>query len=76
MQKDKTTILVTGGAGFIGAHTTNELLKMGHRVVVLDDLSGGFTENVHNDAIFVEGTILDHQFLEKLRIKFLIRIVS
>jgi len=34
--------LVTGGAGFIGAHVTNELVSMGHKVVVLDDLSGGF----------------------------------
>ena len=35
------TSLVTGGAGFIGAHVTNELIKLGHKVVVLDDLSGG-----------------------------------
>ena len=60
------TSLVTGGAGFIGAHVTNELLDMGHRVIVLDDLSGGFEDNVHPDAIFVKGSILDHELLEKL----------
>lgn len=58
--------LITGGAGFIGAHVTNELLKMGHKVVVLDDLSGGYKENINPDAIFIQGSILDHQLLEKL----------
>lgn len=58
--------LVTGGAGFIGAHVTNELLKMGHQVIVLDDLSGGFRENVHPDATFVEGSITDHELIARL----------
>jgi UDP-glucose 4-epimerase len=58
--------LVTGGAGFIGSHVTNELLQAGHTVVVLDDLSGGFRENVDPRAVFVEGSILDHALLEKL----------
>lgn len=61
-----TTSLVTGGAGFIGAHVTKELIKNGHQVVVLDDLSGGFEENVDTKAIFIKGSILDHQLLEKL----------
>lgn len=58
--------LVTGGAGFIGAHVTNSLLKMGHQVVVLDDLSGGFEENVNPQAKFVKGSINDNALLEKL----------
>jgi UDP-glucose 4-epimerase len=40
------TSLVTGGAGFMGSHVAEHLLTMGHEVVVLDDLSGGFEENV------------------------------
>lgn len=58
--------LVTGGAGFIGAHVTNELIIMGHIVVVLDDLSGGFIDNVNPKAVFVEGSVTDHQLLEDL----------
>lgn len=58
--------LVTGGAGFIGAHVTNELIASGHTVVVLDDLSGGFEDNVNPKAIFINGSIVDHQLLEKL----------
>jgi len=58
--------LVTGGAGFIGAHVTNHLIKMGYQVVVLDDLSGGFEENVNPKAKFVNGSINDNELLEKL----------
>ena len=58
--------LVTGGAGFIGSHVTDLLLAAGHRVTVLDDLSGGFRENVAAGARFVEGTILDRALVERL----------
>lgn len=58
--------LVTGGAGFIGAHVTNHLIELGHTVIVLDDLSGGFEENVNEKAKFICGSINDYEFLEKL----------
>ena len=58
--------LVTGGAGFIGAHVAEHLVRMGHRVIVLDDLSGGYTDNVPQGADFVKGTILDHDLLDAL----------
>jgi UDP-glucose 4-epimerase len=51
--------LVTGGAGFIGSHVADLLCKAGHDVVVLDDLSGGFRENVPAQSVFVDGSILD-----------------
>ena len=42
----ETTILVTGGAGFIGSHTVVELLNAGYNVVVLDDLSNSSAESL------------------------------
>lgn len=58
--------LVTGGAGFIGSHVTEHLLRAGHEVVVLDDLSGGFLDNIPQAADFVEGSVLDHKLLHSL----------
>ena len=60
------TSLVTGGAGFIGSHVAEHLIQMGHRVVVLDDLSGGFQANVPAGADFVEGSILDDGLVNRL----------
>ncbi len=60
------TSLVTGGAGFIGSHVAEHLLAMGHDVVVLDDLSGGFCENVPAGSTFVEGSILDNVLVNEL----------
>lgn len=64
-------LLITGGAGFIGSHLTEELLKHGHEVVVLDDLSTGRYENIehllgNNKFEFVEGTILNPDLVDKL----------
>jgi UDP-glucose 4-epimerase len=61
-----SSILVTGGAGFVGSHVTEELLKRGHQVVVLDDLSGGFVDNVVNGAEFVQGSINDVDLVNNL----------
>ena len=61
-----SNILVTGGAGFIGAHVTEELVKQGRRVIVLDDLSGGFVDNVVEGAEFIQGSINDVNLVDQL----------
>lgn len=61
-----TYSLVTGGAGFIGAHVSKHLVEKGKNVIVLDDLSGGFEENVPKNVVFINGSINDYELLEKL----------
>ncbi len=61
-----SNILVTGGAGFIGSHVTEELLERGHKVVVLDDLSGGFRDNIVPGARFIAGSINDIDLVNNL----------
>ncbi len=58
--------LCTGGAGFIGSHVAKHLLENGLDVVVLDDLSGGFRENIPSGCKFVEASILDYDLLNEL----------
>lgn len=62
----KNKVLLTGGAGFIGSHVAEELVKAGHEVTVLDDLSGGFEDNVPKGAAFVKGSILDEGLIKRL----------
>src|SRR5436305_13795641 len=58
-------VLVTGGAGFIGAHVARHLLEAGHDVVVLDDLSGGYEANVPDGATFVAGSVVDPELVDE-----------
>jgi UDP-glucose 4-epimerase len=57
-------VLVTGGAGFIGSHLCEALLKQDYRVRVLDDLSVGDRANVPSECEFVQGSILDSSVVD------------
>ena len=53
------TVLVTGGAGYVGSHAAAALIAAGHRVVILDNLSTGHLAAVPGDALFVELDLAD-----------------
>src|ERR1700675_4861243 len=60
--------LVTGGAGFIGSNTVDELVRRGHSVVVLDDLASGKEDNlaeIRNKITFIKGSITDIEVVRK-----------
>src|SRR5215510_14689545 len=59
------TVLVTGGAGYIGSHAAKALARAGHRVVVFDSLVAGHREAVKYGE-FVEGDILDTAALREV----------
>lgn len=59
-------ILVTGGAGFMGSHIADELISTGNEVLVLDDLSGGFLDNVSSKTTFIEGSITDEGLIQQI----------
>jgi len=58
--------LITGGAGFIGSHVVRHCLDLGHEVVVLDDLSGGFSDHIPAGAHFVQGSVVDASLVSEL----------
>lgn len=60
------SILVLGGAGYIGSHTVDRLIETGHEVVVIDNLITGHLKAVHPKAKFYQGDIRDRGFLESV----------
>lgn len=59
-------ILVTGGAGYIGSHTVKELLANGYKPIVLDNLSDGHRQAVHQKAKFIKGDLKNQKLVEKI----------
>lgn len=58
--------LVTGAAGFVGSHVLDHLINAGYDAIALDDLSGGFEDNVNEKALFVKGSINDEKLVNAL----------
>ncbi|MDN5709122.1 MAG: UDP-glucose 4-epimerase GalE [Planococcus sp. (in: firmicutes)] len=60
------SVLVLGGAGYIGSHAVYQLIDQGMQVVVVDNLENGHRQAVHPEAIFYEGDIRDAAFLDNV----------
>lgn len=60
------SILVCGGAGYIGSHTVYKLIEQGKDVVIIDNLQSGHMEAVHPKAKFYKGDIRDSEILDKI----------
>ncbi len=60
------TILITGGAGFIGSHLANALVLEDHRVVIVDNLSRGKKERVNQSALFYKADIENQSDLSRI----------
>ena len=64
-------VVVTGGAGFIGSHLAEELVRQGYQTIILDDLSTGRMENIekllkNENVEFIRGSVTDLSMLKKL----------
>jgi len=66
---DNETILITGGAGFLGSHLAGHLLDAGHRVIVMDNLLTGDIRNISNfagsDFLFVKHDVTEYIFVNE-----------
>lgn len=60
------TVLVLGGAGYIGSHTVYELIDQGQEVVIVDNLETGHKEAVHPRARFYQGDIRNREFIDSV----------
>ena len=60
------SILVCGGAGYIGSHTVHQLIKSNEDVVIVDNLQTGHLKAINSKAKFYKGDIRDHAFLDKV----------
>ena len=60
------SILVCGGAGYIGSHTVHQLIKKGEKIIVVDNLQTGHRKAINHKAKFYEGDIRNSETLDKI----------
>lgn len=60
------TVLITGGAGFIGSHIAEQLVANKHKVIVLDDLSSGYVDNLPKKAELIVGSVLNSELVDNV----------
>ncbi len=68
--------MVWGGAGFIGSHLVDELIKLGRKVIVVDNLCRGNIDNVNNKAIFINKDIIEINNIKDYRINTLYNLAT
>ena len=76
MTELKKRIVVTGGAGFIGSHIVDSYIKLGHQVLIIDNLSTGKMENVNPKAQFAEVDITNIKLLKSILAKFKPQVIN
>ena len=59
-------VLVTGAAGFIGSHVVRHLQAAGRQVLALDDLSGGFEDQIPDGVTLIRGSVTDSDLVDRL----------
>ncbi|WP_348922127.1 UDP-glucose 4-epimerase GalE [Enterococcus rotai] len=60
------SILVLGGAGYIGSHAVDQLINKGYEVIVIDNLQTGHRQSIHEKAKFYQGDIRDKKFMQNV----------
>ena len=68
-------ILITGGAGYIGSHIVEQLVKTKAKIIIIDNMETGYKKLINKDAIFVKGDIKNFKQLSKLFYKYKINSV-
>ena len=68
-------ILITGGAGYIGSHIVEQLVKTKAKIIIIDNMETGYKKLINKDAIFVKGDIKNLKQLSKLFYKYKINSV-
>ena len=66
MNKKNHNILITGGAGYIGSHIVEQLIKINKNIIILDNLKNGFKLLIHKKAKFIKGDILNSKLVKKI----------
>ena len=68
-------ILITGGAGYIGSHITEQLINKKNNIIILDNLETGFKKLINKKAIFIKGDIKDKKKLVSILNKYKIETI-
>ena len=66
MSSNSKTIFVTGVAGFLGSHLSEKLVSLGHKVIGIDNMLGGYDDNVPKNVEFHKIDCCDHDKIKSL----------